>query len=179
MDGGDGNDVMDGGLGDDYMKGGDGNDHMGSLTEMGDDTLHGEGGDDTLYGGMGDDILRGGEGNDVLDGGVGHNTLDGGDGADTFSFRPNILEANDVITDFDPTQDKFHFQGASKDDLEVKVVDGNTVITFTGEALGIDILPNKELASIDGKVSITLEGVEMTRDQIWDLAISDKDFGLH
>ena len=168
MDGGDGNDVMDGGLGDDYMKGGDGNDHLGSLTEMGDDTLHGEGGDDTLYGGMGDDILRGGDGNDVLDGGIGHNTLTGGDGADTFSFRPEILEGNDVVTDFNPAQDKFHFQGAHKDDLDVKIVDGNTVITFTGEA-PLPLMP-------DGKATITLEGVEMTRDEIWGLAISDKEF---
>ncbi|WP_169447671.1 Hint domain-containing protein [Paracoccus zeaxanthinifaciens] len=58
--------------------------------------------DDLLFGAGGDDRLWGGDGDDTLDGGDGHDTLTGGAGRDVFA---GMGSGNDVITDFDATED--------------------------------------------------------------------------
>jgi Ca2+-binding RTX toxin-like protein len=74
----------------------------------GNDTLNGGGGNDLLDGGRGNDQLNGGEGDDTLIGGQGDDRLTGGIGADTFRFASQ--SGNDVILDFDKTQDKLVFE---------------------------------------------------------------------
>jgi len=92
-----------GGGGDDTICGGNGK-----------DTLNGGGGADSICGGNGNDIVSGGDGNDklfgengsdTLNGGAGQDTLTGGNGPDLFVFDDNF--GNDVVTDFDPHNDKF------------------------------------------------------------------------
>jgi hypothetical protein len=67
-----------------------------------------------LLGGKGPDVLNGGEANDWLKGGPGVDTLTGRGGRDVF-----IIEGDDVITDFDPSEDilLFHqlLDGSSSD----------------------------------------------------------------
>ena len=83
----------------------------------------GHGGNDRLVGGDSNDALDGGSGNDVLDGGFGHDDLVGGDGDDTlrgeegddmltggagrdaFVFCGQGGSENDIILDFNPTED--------------------------------------------------------------------------
>ncbi|WP_394543132.1 M10 family metallopeptidase C-terminal domain-containing protein [Azorhizophilus paspali] len=79
----------------------------------GNDTLGGTDAHETLLGLDGNDRLNGGAGNDILDGGAGRDTLTGGAGADTFRFsaredshRTTSASFTDLITDFDPAQDR-------------------------------------------------------------------------
>ncbi|GAB3386586.1 glycosyl hydrolase family 28-related protein [Azotobacter armeniacus] len=79
----------------------------------GDDLLTGSDADGRISGGAGADRLDGGAGDDVLDGGAGRDRLTGGEGADTFLFslredshRSPLGTFNDLILDFDPTQDR-------------------------------------------------------------------------
>jgi len=163
MDGGAGNDTMWGGMGNDEMHGGDDNDHMHG--NEGDDTLFGENGNDRLSGGEGDDELHGGTGNDSLSGGAdddmlfggtgddtlrgdrGEDTLEGGAGSDLFVFGNN--DGADRITDFNPAQDRFHFEGChSADDISVASGGGRTFITY-------------------GETTVIVEGVEMTAEEVW------------
>ncbi|MDO5631781.1 MAG: M10 family metallopeptidase [Paracoccus sp. (in: a-proteobacteria)] len=134
LNGGPGHDTLRGGAGDDRLSGGNGNDSL--YGDDGNDWLHGHAGDDQLFGGLGNDTLTGGDGNDtlmgssghdslsggngndVLNGGAGNDTLNGGAGADTltggagadiFLFRARTdasSDAPDVITDFNPAQDR-------------------------------------------------------------------------
>lgn len=78
------------------------------------DTLRGNTGNNELIGNGGADSLFGGGGADALFGGSGHDTLTGGKGRDAFAFegeedRRQLASAADVITDFDPTQDRLVF----------------------------------------------------------------------
>ncbi|ACO81203.1 Secreted mannuronan C-5 epimerase [Azotobacter vinelandii CA] len=84
----------------------------------GNDTLQGTEANERLLGLDGRDNLNGGAGNDILDGGAGRDTLTGGTGADTFlfstrtdSYRTDSASFNDLITDFDPTQDRIDLSG--------------------------------------------------------------------
>ena len=139
MDGGAGNDFMSGGDGADDMSGGSGNDVM--MGGMGNDDMSGGSGNDTVDGGIGDDSIYGGFGSD------GNDVLSGGSGADTFVFGSN--HGSDTVTDFNPNQDFLQLLGVeSIDNINVEVMDGNTVITF-------------------GDTTITLEGLEMTLEQVW------------
>ena len=111
----------------------------------GDDYMKGGEGDDLMDGGTGDDYIKGGSGNDYLRGGDGNDTLTGGSGNDVFAFGPN--DGNDTITDFDPQEDLLYFPGAEPGDLGVTTEGGNTIITF-------------------GDTTITLQGTEMTEDEV-------------
>lgn len=152
LDGGDGNDTMQGGTGDDFMfggrgddnmEGGDGNDRL--LGYDGNDLLDGGDGKDELEGGRGDDTLLGGAGDDTLTGGSGNDILTSGEGDDVFVFGPN--DGTDTIKDFDPLSDSFRFVDGDMDKLEVSTFNGNTLIAF-------------------GETVITVEGVEMSRQQV-------------
>ncbi|WP_415860942.1 M10 family metallopeptidase C-terminal domain-containing protein [Azotobacter vinelandii] len=79
----------------------------------GNDTLGGSDAHETLLGLDGNDRLNGGAGNDILDGGAGRDNLTGGAGADLFrvsartdSYRTDSASFNDLITDFDASQDR-------------------------------------------------------------------------
>ncbi len=79
-----------------------------------DDTLRGNTGNNELIGNGGADSLFGGGGADALFGGSGHDTLTGGKGRDAFAFegqedRHKLAADADVITDFDPAQDRLVF----------------------------------------------------------------------
>ena len=164
LDGGDGDDFLDGGNGDDTMLGGDGDDimygddsnpmHFFGLDGEdsmdggdGNDQMFGQVGDDTLDGGAGNDTLDGGSGNDILTGGDGNDVLSGGEGGDLFVFDHS--DGQDVVTDFHPGEDQLSFTGIENaGQLGVSVQDGNTIITY-------------------GDTTVTLQGVEMTADQVW------------
>lgn len=98
--------------------------------EGGDDLILGGAGDDRLFGRWGDDVIRGGEGDDRIGGGVGADVQTGGAGADIFgvgfSTAPYVLGevtpsvgpdtgvgegARDVVTDFDPEEDRINVTG--------------------------------------------------------------------
>ncbi len=131
--------VLDGRGGDDVLRGGGGG-----------DTLKGGSGTDTLDGGIGNDTLEGGDGNDTLAGGRDNDTLTGGQGADTFVFgddngwNDDNDVGDDVITDFNPDEDKIDVSGTDEwggedfdeiledfhqdgDDLVLEMDDGNTI----------------------------------------------------
>ncbi|MGV0105590.1 Integrin beta subunit VWA domain-containing protein [Nostoc sp. DSM 114160] len=104
-----GNHYIDGGAGSDILFGGSGADIIDGGSD--DDNLLGGKGDDILFGSSGKDILSGNQGNDYLQGDSGDDLLEGGAGADKFGFATgskfNIRELGvDVITDFNPKQDK-------------------------------------------------------------------------
>lgn len=78
-----------------------------------DDFLVGDGGDNIIRGGDGADTLAGEGGNDVLFGGKGINTLLGGAGSDLFFFDQTSSGFNNIISDFDATDDNedLYFSG--------------------------------------------------------------------
>jgi len=82
-----------------------------------------------------------------LDGGAGNDILTGGAGSDVFVFGAN--DGSDTITDFNPAEDKLQLQGVTSPyQLNVSSDGGNTVISY-------------------GETTITLQGVEMTADEVW------------
>lgn len=153
MNGGDGNDTMGGDAGADRMAGDDGNDYMrgGDSNDRmwggeGNDTIGGDAGDDFLCGGDGNDNIWGGDGNDTLYGDCGNDILSGGAGNDVFMFDEN--QGSDTITDFNKDEDKFLLRDISREDLKVTTEGGNTIMSFKG-------------------TTVTLQGVEMTEDEVW------------
>ncbi len=159
-----GDDFLRGQAGNDVLNGGDGIDRAdyrravtgvtvdlsaGKATDDGDfgqDTLtgienvRGSDQDDTITGDSGANRLEGRVGDDTLTGGAGNDSLSGGDGADTFKL--NILASgNDVIEDFDGSQDKLSFAGifdaasdGIMDDLD------EAVAGVTDDGLGNDVV---------------------------------------
>ncbi|MHC8372069.1 M10 family metallopeptidase C-terminal domain-containing protein [Pseudomonas sp. MDT1-85] len=84
----------------------------------GNDTLLGSAASEIFYGGAGNDTINGGAGGDILVGGAGIDKLTGGTGADTFrfaaqsdSYRNTTTSFDDIITDFDVSQDKIDLAG--------------------------------------------------------------------
>ncbi|RMM52772.1 putative Ig domain-containing protein [Pseudomonas corrugata] len=84
----------------------------------GNDTLLGTSASEIFYGGAGNDTINGAAGGDILVGGAGIDKLTGGTGADTFrfasqsdSYRNATTSFDDIITDFDVTQDKIDLAG--------------------------------------------------------------------
>lgn len=134
-----GKDTVSGGAGDDFIAW---NDPAGDIVfgGLGNDTLRG--GDvaaDTIFGGRGDDLIRavanqqlanhapdllfgnrgndtiiGGNANDTIEGGAGNDNLAGFGGADRFVFRESA-PGNDIIVDFDVTQDLVVLEGFGAD----------------------------------------------------------------
>ena len=134
-----GSDTVFGGAGDDSIIW---NDPTGDVVfgDAGNDTLRG--GDvaaDTIFGGEGDDLIRavanqqladhapdrllgddgndtiiGGNADDTIEGGAGDDNLAGFGGADQFIFRESA-PGNDLITDFDVTQDLVVLEGFGAD----------------------------------------------------------------
>ena len=112
----------------DLIFGGAGNDEV--FGEGGCDLIWGGSGDDRLFGRWGDDRIWGGDGDDRIGGGVGADVQTGGAGADIFgvgfSTAPYVLGEvtpsvgsdtgvgegrRDVITDFDPGEDRINVTG--------------------------------------------------------------------
>lgn len=100
-----GHDFIYGNLGKDILSGGDGNDRIWGGDHG--DILKGNADNDMLSGCEGSDELFGGPGADRLIGGRGDDRLEGGGGADVFIFRAGY--GDDVITDFNPHEDKLEF----------------------------------------------------------------------
>jgi Ca2+-binding RTX toxin-like protein len=112
--------------------------------DNGSDLIEGDGGNDTLEGGSGNDTLRGGNNNDnvtggnsndFIDSGYDDDTMSGGSGNDSFLFDVTSLageHGDDVILDFNVTQDQLQFQGLflSLDTLILQQVGADTVITY-------------------------------------------------
>ncbi len=116
---GDGDDFVNGGSGDDKIEAGCGNDTIvggeGSdliCGEEGNDSIWGDEGSDFLQGGDGDDTIHGGAGEDHIRGDNGNNTLTGGAGIDHFIIATRPGE-QDIIVDYDPTQEKIYFDNSS------------------------------------------------------------------
>jgi serralysin len=144
-------DVVFGGRGNDTILGGD----------VAADEIHGGAGDDLirafatspeaasagdrLFGGQGKDVVIGGNAADVIDGGRGDDFLTGNDGADVFIFRNNG-SGNDMVTDFDPSEDVAQLVGfdpgfdalaalsAQAGGTELDLGGGNSVL-FVGRTL--------------------------------------------
>ncbi|MGL5133250.1 MAG: calcium-binding protein, partial [Planktothrix sp.] len=112
ISGSDGNDSIVTGSGADFLQGGSVAAPAGLAVGFGDDTLVAGGGNDYLFGGSGSDVLFGEAGNDTLQGGTDRDTLVGGEGADVFlyQFKSDLSgTVADIITDFNPGEDKLFF----------------------------------------------------------------------
>lgn len=124
--------VIFGGQGNDLLSGREGN-----------DTIAGRGGNDDLSGFGGDDLLFGGQGNDVLNGDQGNDSLTGGAGRDTFEYSRGITGGgNDVITDFDITQDRlsFNVSGLTNNSFSVDPQDLRQFLSTTTNDRGENVL---------------------------------------
>lgn len=154
--GGDGVDALYGGTSFDKLIGGDGDDTL--YGSDGDDILSGNDGDDTLYGddrwgSDGDDVLDGGAGNDVLWGGRGSNTMTGGAGSDVFYIG---MGYNQVITDFDPTQDRIVLDSM---DFFFSLAE----MTLVQSGKDVILAPESD----SGYFSLTLRNVSLEQLQDW------------
>ena len=98
-----GADFVEGGDGHDVLFGGSGNDEIHG--DGGDDTLHGDANNDTLIAGAGNDVVFGGSGDDNINGGSGNDILIGGSGEDTFIHSLGADNGNDIIKDFNLSDD--------------------------------------------------------------------------
>lgn len=157
-------DTIAGGLGNDLIFGGGGDDVI--VNQNGVDTVTGTGdGNDTITGGAGADIFvfsdaafdgeaitdTTGGGDDTTGGG--DDTTSGGSGSDTLpipDFVPGTANDADVITDFNPAEDRlvfsfeqFVFSNAAELATIAEVVDGNVVLTFDdGDTLTLQGISN-------------------------------------
>lgn len=128
-----------GARGNDQIFAGGGNDHV-----------FGGRGNDRLFGRDGHDNIQGGRGSDDIDGGIGGDILTGGAGGDRFVFDARLrapFQGDDIITDYGNGSDLIRIKGGSFVDITVIADNGMTVIDY-------------------GNGRITLEGVELTVDQI-------------
>ena len=159
FDGGAGDDVIRGQMGHDYLKGGEGDDQLFGMRNN--DTLEGGAGDDLLDCGRHNDRLDGGTGDDTLIGGADNDFLTGGEGSDTF-VQNFAVSGNDIITDFNPSEDTIELQGFTNinlDEFSITEVDGGTLIDAgTGNSLLVEgVMPNQL-----NMENITLDGQALT-----------------
>ncbi|MGB1192060.1 MAG: hypothetical protein ACPG3T_03980, partial [Pseudomonadales bacterium] len=120
------------------------------------DNASGSVGADMLYGNAGNDHLSGGDGNDIIDGGIGDDTLTGGSGSDTFVFRPGF--GNDVITDFDNSEDVIAF--------------------YDSDGVHMDLSQFTETQNSDGDVILSdLDGSTVTLEGVSRLSFLDEEIG--
>ncbi|MES2742039.1 MAG: calcium-binding protein [Pseudomonadota bacterium] len=101
------------------------------------DFIDGAGGADTLIGGAGGDTLFGGDGDDWLDGGAGDDFMDGGTGSNTYIFARG--DGSDVLPESlswgaDGPQSLRFAEGISTEDVTVKRVDSDLVLSIAGNA---------------------------------------------
>lgn len=101
-----------GGAGDDYLNGKDG-----------DDTLSGGSGDDQLWGGRGADTFFGGEGDDLI-------WLGADSDADVIRFNVDTDADENIVYQFDPAHDSFHFAEIGTGDATVTDVYQSGTHTF-------------------------------------------------
>lgn len=187
LNGAAGNDTLRGEAGNDTLNGGDGIDRadyknsddsvivdlsLGKALDDGfgtTDTLNsienvrGSSHDDTIIGDGNANRLEGRDGDDLIAGGAGDDDLVGGDGADTFRFSA-FGEGDDIIEDFDGSQDKLSFASALDtgndgilNDLATATVteDGpNVIVTFAnGHTLTLWGAATGSINSIDDLVA--------------------------
>ena len=182
FDGGAGDDVIRGQMGHDYLKGGEGDDQLFGMRNK--DTLEGGAGDDLLDGGRGNDRLDGGTGDDTLIGGGANDTLTGGEGSDTF-VQNFAVSGNDVITDFNPSEDTIELQGFENinlDEFSITEVDGGTLINAgTGNSLFVEgATPNQlnvENITLDGE-ALTLGSGDTLESVLSNLATDAQQDGI-
>ncbi|MHA7871341.1 MAG: fasciclin domain-containing protein [Hyphococcus sp.] len=127
-----GDDIAAGLGGDDQIEGDRGNDLV--LGGGGNDGLSGGRGQDTIEGGAGDDYIEGGRGDDTLVGQEGNDFLSGGNDADSFVFSPfRAGEGDDVVVDFDPTEDTLVLDLTAGDPalLDAIAAEGDPGLQFT------------------------------------------------
>lgn len=119
------------------------------------DTLTGTAGEDTIYGGKANDRLSGGAGHDWLQGDRGNDILTGGAGRDSFVFGKAF--GDDVVTDFDKSQDRLVLlDGAAVKNVSTQDANGDSIadtkIVFTTGGsmtlLGVNSLAGVQIDSI-------------------------------
>ncbi|MES1151198.1 MAG: calcium-binding protein, partial [Dongia sp.] len=150
--GGNGTDVISGGVGGhDELHGGSGMDFLSDLRLPGNasSTIYGDDGNDYIHCGDSDDTVYGGADDDNIQAGGGDNTISGGAGHDTFVFQKNtMVDAHDVITDFNKSEDTLDFFNTGYGDQTVQV------------KVGYDFSGNVELSY--GNSTVVLQGVQNT-----------------
>jgi Ca2+-binding RTX toxin-like protein len=189
LQGGAGDDTLSGGIGTDTLDGGDGIDTLsvayssanwaidlsannaGGETALNFENVEGSQGDDTITGDDGANRLDGRQGIDILNGGLGDDTLIGGSGSDTFAFGSNW--GNDIITDFDPTNEKIDIAaaGLTYADLAISQA-GSDVLVSDGSGNTITLL-NTDAASLseDNFVGFSAAPVVLTGTSGADLLV--------
>ena len=148
-----GTDILRGSFGNDYLDGGDGSDGISGNAD--DDTILGGNGLDIIRGDDGQDSIDGGGGDDIISGGFGGDTLTGGDGADIFVYttgRHSVAKRVDVITDFNPAEDRIDLSSIDAD----TGTSGGQDFTFVGAAAvsapQVAVTPSA-IASLAGLIS--------------------------
>ncbi len=133
--GGEGNDWMYGNAGADRMTGGFGDDLADG--GAGNDTITDDFGNDTAIGGAGNDVISTGSDNDFIEGGAGADRLSGGIGNDVY-FYASRGHGNDVILDFESSQDRFEFSGLGfRVDPGTNLEDGVTFIAAPSDPVSV------------------------------------------
>jgi len=149
-----GNNFLIGGKADDRLTGG-----------AASDALIGFDGDDILDGGAGPDILVGGRGNDRLTGGQGPDRLSGGAGADIFIFNATAQgatgAAQDIIVDFDPTEDKLGFlpnkAGDPAPSLQDAAATPQGALISSGASHGAILMPGVDAGALSASNFIIIQ----------------------
>lgn len=129
-----------------YVYGTDNQDELKASVEgsymygyAGNDTIIGSDGDDIIYGGSGDDTIKSGSGNDfifdsignnIIDSGSGNDIISGSTGDDTYIWGRNY--GTDIIDDTEGITTIILSDGLTLDDVIIKVVGENAVITING-----------------------------------------------
>jgi Ca2+-binding RTX toxin-like protein len=123
--------------------------------------LSGNGGDDVLMGRGGDDVLSGGAGKDFIFAGEGADTVTGGQDADVFIWQ-SVSESiftggkpQDVITDFQPGQDKIDLSALNIAISDFLEVDNQSIGGQNYSFVGVDANHNGQFD--DGEFAIAVK----------------------